>query len=130
MNIVRGEPYKEKGSKFLGFFAQIESANEFKQFMELVKKEHKHADHYCFAYIVNERMAGEQISLFDDRMRKEKSSNDREPSGCGSAILTLLKRKNLENCALIVVRYFGGVLLGAANLLKAYRTAAEYALNT
>ena len=123
--IARGEQYKEKGSKFLGFFAQVESVAEFKQFMELVKKEHKSASHYCYAYIIDEKAAGDQLSIFDDRIHKEKYSNDGEPSGCGNALLDLLKRGNRENCAVIVVRYFGGVLLGSGNLIRAYATAGK-----
>ena len=129
MQFSQGKPYIEKGSKFFGFFANVESVAEFKTFMELVQKEHKKASHYCFAYIVNERKAGEQLSLFDDRVYKEKCSNAGEPSGCGNALLTLLKSNKIENGAIIVVRYFGGVLLGSGNLIRAYATAGKNAFN-
>jgi|GEM_PF-2855682 len=127
MKLVRGTPYSEKGSKFYGYFAHVESVAEFKEFMESVKAEHKKASHYVFAYIVNERVAGDQMSLFDDRVRKEKYSNDGEPSGCGNALLSLLKPKG-DNVALIVVRYFGGILLGSGNLIRAYSTAGKAAI--
>jgi len=127
VDIFRGAPYTEKGSKFYGYFARIESVAEFKAFMESVKGEHKKAGHYVFAYIVNEKVAGDQVSLFDDRIHKEKYSNDGEPSGCGNALLSLLKPKG-ENVALIVVRYFGGVLLGSGNLISAYSTAGKVAI--
>ena len=127
MEIMRGVPYVEKGSKFYGYFVHVESVTEFKAFMEVVKSEHKKASHYVFAYIVNERVAGNRVSLFDDRVRKEKYSNDGEPSGCGNALLSLLKPRG-ENIALIVVRYFGGVLLGSGNLIRAYSTAGKAAI--
>jgi len=129
MDIARGAPYTEKGSKFYGYFARVESAAEFKAFMDAVKTEHKKASHYVFAYIVNEKVAGDQVSLFDDRVRKEKYSNDGEPSGCGNALFSLLKPKG-ENVALIVVRYFGGVLLGSGNLIRAYSTAGKAAVHS
>jgi len=127
MDITRSEPYSEKGSKFFGYSAHVESVAEFKAFMDTVKAEHKKASHYVFAYIINEKVAGDQVSLFDDRVRKEKYSNDGEPSGCGNALLSLLKPKG-DNIALIVVRYFGGVLLGSGNLIRAYSTAGKAAI--
>lgn len=128
MEIISGTPYTEKGSKFFGFFARTESTADFKKFMELIKQEHKKASHYCFAYTVNERTAGSQISLFNDITHKEKYSNDGEPSGCGNALLNLLKHQGKENCAIIVVRYFGGILLGSGNLIRAYTAAGKEAL--
>lgn len=128
MEIIQGEPYNEKGSKFFGFFACIESVAEFKGFMDTVKAKYKKASHYCYAYTVNELIAGNQISLFNDRIHKEKYSNDHEPSGCGNSLLTLLKSNGVENGAIIVVRYFGGVLLGSGNLIRAYFTAGKNAI--
>jgi putative IMPACT (imprinted ancient) family translation regulator len=127
VEIVRGAEYKEKGSKFFGYFARVESAAEFKAVLERIEGEHKHASHAVFAYVVNERVAGDQVSLFDDRVRKEKFSNAGEPSGCGNAVLDLLKSRKVENGAVVVVRYFGGVLLGSGNLIRAYREAARRA---
>ena len=128
MEIIKGDCYTEKGSKFFGFFCEIKSTNEFKTFMELLKKEHKRAGHFCYAYTVNEPVAGNQISLFNDKVLKEKYSNAGEPSGCGNALLNLLKQNKLQDCALIVVRYFGGILLGSGNLIRAYATSGKYAI--
>jgi putative IMPACT (imprinted ancient) family translation regulator len=127
IKIIEGQPYVQKGSKFLGFLRSIHSVGEFKQFMEDIKKTHKKASHYCYAYVLNEYppLLEGQGAL---PIRKEKYSNDGEPSGCGSAILNLIKANNLENYAVIVVRYFGGVLLGAGNLVRAYANSAKNAL--
>ena len=125
MDIHRSAPYTEKGSKFFGYFARVESVTQFNAFMDAVKAEHKKASHYVFAYIVNEKVAGEQVSMFSDVVHKEKYFNDGEPSGCGNALLTLLKSHGVENAACIVVRYFGGILLGSGNLVRAYSTAAK-----
>ena len=114
MKIIHGKPYTEKGSKFFGFIAQVESVAQFKEFMEQIKKQHKKASHYCFAYDIREK------TLLDDQI-KQKYSNDGEPSGCGNALLRFVK----PNSAVIVVRYFGGVLLGSGNLIRAYATAAK-----
>lgn len=124
----KGEVYIEKGSKFFGYYAKIQSAAEFKSFLQSVQKEHNKASHFCYAYIVNEKIAGEQIAMFDDRVYKEKYSNAGEPSGCGAAILNLLKYSKHPDSAIVVVRYFGGVLLGAGNLARAYAKAGKSAL--
>ena len=127
MEYKSGAAYTEKGSKFFGFFTQIATVADFKNFMSQIKALHPKASHYCFAYIVDEPSAGDQISLFNDRVHREKYSNDGEPSGCGNALLSLLKAKRIENGAIIVVRYWGGVLLGSGNLIRAYATAAKAA---
>lgn len=113
--------YTEKGSKFFGFFARVESLEQFKVFMEQIKKEHKKASHYLYAYVINEK-------TLIDSIYREKYSNDGEPSGCGNALLNLLKHNKVENGALVVVRYFGGVLLGSGNLMRAYAVAGKAAL--
>ena len=121
MNIVHGEPYIEKGSKFFGFLARVENVMQFNDIMAEIKKEHRKASHYCFAYNIHEKtLIGEDV--------KQKYSNDGEPSGCGNALLTLLKSNKLENHAIIVVRYFGGVLLGSGNLIRAYANAGKAAI--
>ena len=128
MEIINGEVYTDRGSKFFAFRARVESVAEFKRFMEHVRAQHKKASHYLYAYIINENTSGGQISLFNDCVHKEKYSNDGEPSGCGNAILGLLRHSNMENHAIIVVRYFGGVLLGSGNLIRAYAAAAKNAM--
>jgi putative IMPACT (imprinted ancient) family translation regulator len=102
--------YKEKGSRFYGLSAEVNTAEEFAAFLKEVKREYKGARHYCWAYIIE---------------GSERRTNDGEPSGCGEVLLSLLKTRNLKNHAVVVVRYFGGVQLGVGNLIKAYRTAGE-----
>jgi len=118
---VCGETCTEKGSKFFGVLAQVDNVMQFNDFMAEIKKEHRKASHYCSAYNIHEK------TLIGENM-KQKYSNDGEPSGCGNALLTLLKSNKLENHAVIVVRYFGGALLGSGNLFRAYATAGKAAI--
>ncbi|MDD7735583.1 MAG: YigZ family protein [Bacillales bacterium] len=93
-------------SKFYSIIAPIESVEETKSILVEIKKEYPKATHYCYAYIVD---------------GKEKSNDDGEPSGtAGRPILEFLKNKELENILCIVVRYFGGIKLGASGLIRAY----------
>ncbi len=105
--------FKDKGSKFYGFAFPIEDENDFKKHLEAVKKEHPKARHHCFAY---------RIGTDDDNFR---SNDDGEPSGsAGKPILNVLLSKNLRNVCVIVVRYFGGTLLGVPGLINAYKMAS------
>ena len=93
-------------SKFYGILSPIESVEEAKNLLVEIRKEYPKATHYCYAYIVD---------------GKEKSSDDGEPSGtAGRPILEFLKNKELENIICVVVRYFGGIKLGASGLIRAY----------
>lgn len=96
-------------SKFICILYPINNINEAKQILEIVKNEYKAATHYCYAYITE---------------NAQKYSDDGEPSGtAGTPILNVLKTKNLENILAIVVRYFGGIKLGAGGLVRAYTKA-------
>jgi putative IMPACT (imprinted ancient) family translation regulator len=131
-DITRGEVFTQKGSKFFGFLVHCESVAAFDAAMAEIKREHKKASHYCFAYVIEEPVHGAQIPMFDDKanyVRKEKYSNDGEPSGVGMALLNVLKQNKFVNRAIIVVRYFGGVLLGAGNLIRAYASAGKLAIH-
>lgn len=109
--------FKDRGSKFFAFAFPIESAEEFKKFLQQLKKEHPKAVHFCFAY---------RIGTDGNNYR---SSDDGEPSGsAGKPILGQIDSKELTNVAIIVVRYWGGTLLGVPGLINAYRTAASLAL--
>ena len=109
--------YREKGSKFLAYAQPISDREAFSAFGSQVKKEHPKARHYCFAYRLG--YAGEDF----------RASDDGEPSGtAGKPILGRILSFDLTFTAIIVVRYFGGKLLGAAGLTKAYKAAAENAL--
>jgi uncharacterized YigZ family protein len=109
--------YKDRGSKFIAFTFPVQSVDDFKKHLEVVKKEHPKATHHCFAY---------RIGLDNNTFRV---SDDGEPSGtAGKPILGQIDSKKLTNILVVVVRYFGGTLLGVPGLINAYRSAAALAL--
>ena len=109
--------FKERGSKFIAFAYPIQSVDEFKAHLQLLKKEHPKAVHHCFAY---------RLGLDGNNFRV---SDDGEPSGtAGRPILGQIDSKLLTDTAVIVVRYFGGTLLGVPGLINAYKTATIMAL--
>jgi uncharacterized YigZ family protein len=109
--------FKDRGSKFLAFAYPLKDVASFKQIIQNLKKEHPKAAHHCFAY---------RIGLNKDNFRV---SDDGEPSGtAGKPILNQIDSKELTNVAIIVVRYFGGTLLGVPGLINAYKSAASMAL--
>lgn len=109
--------FKDRGSRFLAFVFPCKKAEDFKIKMQFIKKEHPKAVHYCFAY---------KIGIDGNNFR---SSDDGEPSGsAGKPILRQIESKNLTDICIIVVRYFGGTLLGVPGLINAYKTSASLAL--
>ena len=109
--------FKDRGSKFIAYTFPINTANDFKQRMADIKKEHSKATHHCFAY---------RLGLDGNDFRV---SDDGEPSGsAGRPILGQIDSKQLTNVLIIVVRYFGGTLLGVPGLINAYKTSAALAL--
>jgi len=109
--------FRARGSKFIAYAYPISSVNEFKERLAEVKKEHPKATHHCFAYRI-----GVDGSTF-------RVSDAGEPSGtAGRPILGQIDSKQLTNVLVIVVRYFGGTLLGVPGLINAYKTAAALAL--
>ena len=109
--------FKDRGSKFIAYAIPLASTDEFKKQMELIKKEHPKASHYCFAYRV-----GVDKNTF-------RSSDDGEPSGtAGKPILGQIDSKQLTNVLVVVVRYFGGTLLGVPGLINASKSAAALVL--
>jgi uncharacterized YigZ family protein len=109
--------FKDRGSKFIAFAFPIETADDFKQQLQKLKKEHPKAVHHCFAY---------RIGTDGNNFR---SSDDGEPSGtAGKPILGQIDSKELTNIAVIVVRYWGGTLLGVPGLINAYKASAAMAL--
>lgn len=108
---------KDRGSKFIAYAYPIADVNEFKEKLAVIKKEHPKATHHCFAY---------RIGLDGNNYRV---SDDGEPSGsAGRPILGQIDSKQLTNVLIIVVRYFGGTLLGVPGLINAYKSAAALAL--
>ena len=109
--------YRDRGSKFLAYVYPLKELSDFKEKLAALKKEHPKAVHHCFAY---------RLGLDGNNYRV---SDDGEPSGtAGRPILGQIDSKQLTNVLIIVVRYFGGTLLGVPGLINAYRTAASLAL--
>ncbi|RYZ24192.1 MAG: YigZ family protein [Chitinophagaceae bacterium] len=109
--------FRDRGSTFLAYAFPVASADEFKKRLKELKEEHPKANHHCFAY---------RIGTDGNNFR---ASDDGEPSGsAGKPILGQLDSKGVTNTAIVVVRYFGGTLLGVPGLINAYKTAASFAL--
>jgi len=110
--------YKEKGSKFLSFAIPVNTTDEVKELTKTFKKEYYDARHVCYAYMLGAE-------------RKEwRANDDGEPSGtAGRPILGQINSRELTNILVVVVRYFGGILLGTGGLTVAYREATADALN-
>ena len=108
----------EKKSKFYGYLLSCTSEDEIKQALDFLKKEHKKATHICWA--------GRMKSPFF-----EKAVDDGEPSGtAGRPILGVMQKKDIQNAAIFIVRYFGGVKLGAGGLVRIYAKTAADLLNS
>lgn len=109
--------FKDRGSKFFAYSFPLKNTIDFKRILRDVKKEHPKASHHCFAYRV-----GTDGNNF-------RVSDDGEPSGtAGKPILGQIDSKDLTNILIVVVRYFGGTLLGVPGLINAYKTAASLVL--
>lgn len=109
--------YEIQKSKFFSFAYPVFDVDRVGQILDKISKEHKDATHICYAYVL-------------DNPKAEKCSDDGEPSGtAGKPMLELIKKKKLSNVLLVVVRYFGGIKLGAGGLVRAYTTAGNMALD-
>jgi len=113
----RGE-FRDKGSRFFGFAWPIQNEEDARILVQQLKKEHPQANHHCYAFGLTP-----DPKIF-------RASDDREPSGsAGKPILGSILSKDLTDVMVIVVRYFGGTLLGVPGLINAYREAATITLN-
>ncbi|CAM3762807.1 YigZ family protein [Mucilaginibacter galii] len=109
--------FADRGSKLIAYVYPIASEADVKPLVSQLKSAHPKANHYCWA-----------LRLSPDRS-VFKLNDDGEPSGtAGRPILNVLLSKNITNVLIVVVRYFGGKLLGVPGLINAYKTAAEEAL--
>ena len=109
--------YKDRGSRFLAYAFPINSTEEFKKRLKALKEEHPKAAHHCSAY---------RLGLDGNHFR---ASDDGEPAGsAGKPILGQLDSKGITNTAVVVVRYFGGTLLGVPGLINAYKMCTSLAL--
>ena len=103
-----------KKSKFITYLIKLDNVEEVEIKLNEIKKEYKDATHYCYAYIIQ---------------NKEKASDNGEPSGtAGVPILNVLKKNNLSNILCVVIRYFGGIKLGAGGLVRAYSNSCSEAI--
>lgn len=103
-------------SRFITYLQRVESEEESSQFISEIKKIHPKATHHCQATLINENIQG--------------SNDDGEPSGtAGIPMLEILRKKNMELIAAVVVRYYGGVKLGAGGLIRAYSKGVNDTLN-
>ncbi|MCQ2960303.1 MAG: YigZ family protein [Bacteroidales bacterium] len=110
--------FKDKGSKFIAYAYPVHSESEVKSYLEALRKEHHAARHHCWAYKIGNH--GEQF----------RCSDDGEPSNsAGKPILGQLESFGVTNVLVVVVRYFGGILLGVGGLIQAYKEATKDALN-
>ena len=108
---------EERRSKFISNIFYVETEEEANEKIKNIKKQYYDAKHNCFAYIINKE---NQIKRFSD---------DGEPSGtAGSPILNVIEKNELCNVLIIITRYFGGILLGAGGLVRAYTEAASKAV--
>ena len=106
--------YEIKKSKFYTLLYKVDTNTDINKYLEQAKNNYKDATHYCYAYICD------NVKRFND---------DGEPSGtAGMPILEILEKKNLNNVLCIIVRYFGGIKLGAGGLIRAYSNATKEAI--
>jgi len=111
--------FKDRGSKFLAYAYPVERAQEIKDRLRELKKEHAKAVHHCYAWRL-----GTDGSQY-------RANDDGEPAGsAGKPILGQIDSFGLTNVLVVVVRYFGGTLLGIPGLINAYKTATQEAFHT
>ena len=106
-----------KKSRFLGYACHVSTWDEAKLYIEQIKSEHPKARHWCYGFCGGHNPVNERCS------------DDGEPSGtAGSPILNALRGEGMSDAVCVVVRYFGGVKLGAGGLIRAYGAAARQVL--
>ena len=111
--------FKDKGSKFLSFAYPVSEQESVKPIIDELKKKYHDANHHCYAYMI-----GYQRETY-------RVNDDGEPSGtAGKPILGQINSAGLTNILIVVVRYFGGTLLGTSGLINAYKHAAAGAINS
>ena len=108
--------FEERKSLFIGYAKPIKNADEAMEFVKQKKKEHADATHNVFAYILE----GGRVAKYSD---------DGEPQGtAGMPVLDTIKKSGVDGVCVVVTRYFGGILLGAGGLVRAYAHGAKIAL--
>ena len=111
MELINSNILEIKKSKFICYLYEINTIEEVNNILTNLKNEHKKAKHFPYAYKIN---------------NTAKKTDDKEPSGtCGTPLLNVLERNNLNNHLIVVVRYFGGTKLGVGLLLRSYSKVAN-----
>ena len=111
------DSFEEKKSEFIGYVKRVTTEEEAKEFVAEIRGMHKQARHNCFAYVVGQNMGTQRYS------------DDGEPQGtAGIPILEVIKKQGITDCAVVVTRYFGGILLGTGGLTRAYIKGASIAI--
>lgn len=107
----------ERKSEFIGNISPVKNEGEAISFIEEIRKQHRKATHNCYAYILRENNIG-------------RHSDDGEPSGtAGAPMFEVLKKEGLTDICCVVTRYFGGILLGAGGLVRAYGNGVKIAVD-
>ena len=111
--------FKDKGSKFISFAYPVTEQESVKPIIDDLKKKYHDASHHCYAYVIGYQRQEWRVN------------DDGEPSGtAGKPILGQINSAGLTNILIVVVRYFGGTLLGTSGLINAYKHAAADAINS
>lgn len=111
MKLINEITYEVKKSKFIGILYEVNDDKEIEEILTNIKKEHKKARHFPYAYKIGPKV---------------KKTDDKEPSNtAGTPIYNVIEKKGLDNVLIVVVRYFGGIKLGAGGLFRAYSKAAS-----
>ena len=109
--------FTEKKSRFIGYISPVKTEEEAVEFVNSIKKKHSDARHNVYAYVLREN-------------NKQRYSDDGEPQGTGGLpVLDVLTKKGLVDVCVVVTRYFGGIMLGAGGLVRAYSHGAKIALD-
>lgn len=115
MKLIKTNKEEIKKSKFIAYYYELDDTNDIKIIIDELRKEHKKAKHIVYAY------------KFGNTAGK---TDDKEPSGtAGLPLYNLLEANNLNNKMIVVVRYFGGIKLGAGPLMRAYKNAGVSVIN-
>ncbi len=110
------DDFFERKSQFIGYIAPVSTEEEALAFLGEIRTKHRDARHNCFAYVLNNGV--------------KRASDDGEPQGtAGVPILDVIEREGITDVIVVVTRYFGGILLGAGGLVRAYAHAAKLAVD-
>ena len=111
MKLLNTTTLEVKKSKFIAFYYEIDTVGEVEFILNNLKKENKKARHFPYAYKIDNYV---------------KKSDDKEPNGtAGSPIFNIIEKNHLDHTLIIVIRYFGGIKLGAGGLIRAYGASAR-----